>query len=66
MDDVLQELISPTYYVQLLRRYFCAKNVLTLKLSYKKAARKMLVNLTSGLNFTNVLCAAFAPTVLRQ
>ncbi len=43
--------ISPTYYMQLLRRYFCAKKVQTLnlskqKLSYEKAARKMLMKLT--------------------
>jgi hypothetical protein len=36
------------------------------KLSFEKAARKILVKLTPGVNFTNVLCAAFAPTVLRQ
>jgi hypothetical protein len=51
-----QESISPTnYYVQLLRRYFCAKKVQTLnlttkklraKLLYEKAARIMLVKLT--------------------
>ncbi len=58
-DDMTlaQESISPTYYLQLLRRYFCAKKVQTLnlstkklcaKLSYEKAARKMLVKLTTG------------------
>ncbi len=53
----LLESISPTYYVQLLRRYFCAKKVQTLnlsaeklhaKLSYEISARKMLVKLTTG------------------
>ncbi len=56
---IAQESISPTYYVQLLRRYFCAKKVQTLnlstkklgaKLSYKKAARIMLVKLTPDLS----------------
>jgi hypothetical protein len=51
------ESISPTYYVQLLRRYICAKKVQTLnlstkklcaKLSYEKAVHKMLVKLTPG------------------
>ncbi len=51
------ESISPTYYVQLLRRYFFAKKVQTLNLSakklcakfaYKKAAHKMLMKLTPG------------------
>jgi hypothetical protein len=54
--------ISPTY-VQLLRRYFCAKKVHTLnliikkllaKLSYEKAVRKMLVKLTPGVNPTKL------------
>ncbi len=51
--------ISPTYYVQLLHWYFCAKKVHTLnlitkklraKLLYEKAARKMLVKLTPSWN----------------
>jgi hypothetical protein len=50
--------------VQLLRQYFCAKKVQTLnlstkklcpKLSYEKGVRKMLVKLTPGVNFTNLM-----------
>jgi hypothetical protein len=33
--------ISLTYYVQLLRRYFCAKKVQTLNLSTKKLREKL-------------------------
>jgi hypothetical protein len=29
------------------------------RLTYKKGKHKMLMNLTPGVNFTNVLCAAF-------
>ncbi len=52
---LLQESISPTLYARLFRQYFYAKKVQTLnlstkkflaKLSYKKAARKMLVKST--------------------
>ena len=48
--------ISPTFYKQLLRQYSCAKKIQTLAVStkkllkrllYEKAARKMLVKLTS-------------------
>ena len=54
---LLLESISPTYYVQLLRRYFCAKKVQTLylstkklreKVSYEKASCIMSVKLTLG------------------
>jgi hypothetical protein len=37
-----QESISPTYYKQLLRRYFCANKVQTLNLSTKKLRAKLL------------------------
>ncbi len=36
------------------------------KLLYEKAALKMLAKLTQGVNFTNILRAAFAPVFLRQ
>jgi hypothetical protein len=57
--------ISPTYHVQLLHRYFCAKKVQTLnlstkelraKLSHEKAALKMLVKLTPGIPYSTNTC----------
>jgi hypothetical protein len=52
--------------MQHLRQYFCAIKVQTLNLgtkmfrskhSYEKAVRKMLIKLTPGVNFTNILRA---------
>jgi len=69
------EKISPTFYEQFLSQYFCAKklqsqNVTREKmrnlLQYEKFASKMLIKLTSGGNFTNILHAAFAQISFHQ
>jgi len=39
--------------------------ILGAKILYEKQALKMLMKLTAGINFTNVLLAAFAPVDLR-
>ncbi len=54
-------------YAQLLRSMLCAVHQSDwLKPIGIKAASRMLMKLSPGFNFTNVLCAAFAPVVLRQ
>jgi hypothetical protein len=63
--------ILPTIYecicanILALKKVQITKKIHT-KLSHEKAALKMLVKLTPGFNFINILHAAFAPTVLRQ
>jgi hypothetical protein len=60
--------ISSTFYEDLLRQYSCAKNYkatvirekLRKPLQYKEDARKLLMKMTPGFDFINVLRTAFA------
>jgi len=64
------ESISPTFYEQLLRQYPHDKKFLSQRenfstekalkiLFYQKAVNKMLLELTPGVNFINILLTAF-------
>ncbi len=72
---MLQESISPTLYERICANilaqikslsFSASTKKLSAKLTYEKAARKMLVKLTPGVNFTNISRAAFAPISLRK
>jgi len=60
--------ISSTFYEHIFRQYFGAKNYKAEMFAFetqrqkdigKKIASKMLMKLTPGLNFINILCTAF-------
>jgi hypothetical protein len=66
---------SPTFYKQLLYQYYFTQKLrsqtvirekLHIKLSYEKAALKMLVKFTPVVNFVNNLQEAFAQILLWQ
>jgi len=67
--------LQQNLHEQLLRRYSSAKKLqsqtiirekLHKALSYEKRAHKMLMKLTPGVNFINILRTPFAPIFLRQ
>ncbi len=53
--NILREIFSNKSFAHRFFCTFCRKNIDT------KAAHKMLVKLTPGVNFTNILCATYTP-----
>ena len=66
MGQFHQQFMS-SFFVRMLNvTYNLRTKKLQITLLYEKAAHIMLVKLTPGVNFTNILRAAFAPKFIRQ